>query len=44
MRTSIWLVRHGQTELNKARRYQGAADTPLTLFGICQAVRLAQRL
>jgi alpha-ribazole phosphatase len=44
MRTSIWLVRHGQTELNKARRYQGASDSPLTPFGIRQATALAQRL
>jgi 2,3-bisphosphoglycerate-dependent phosphoglycerate mutase/probable phosphoglycerate mutase len=44
MRTSIWLVRHGQTELNKARRYQGAADSPLTPFGIRQTAALAQRL
>jgi 2,3-bisphosphoglycerate-dependent phosphoglycerate mutase/probable phosphoglycerate mutase len=44
MRTSIWLVRHGQTELNKARRYQGASDSPLTSFGIRQAEALAQRL
>src|SRR3954467_9487782 len=44
MRTSIWLVRHGQTELNKARRYQGAGDSPLTPFGIRQAAALAQRL
>jgi 2,3-bisphosphoglycerate-dependent phosphoglycerate mutase/probable phosphoglycerate mutase len=44
MRTSIWLVRHGQTELNKARRYQGAADTLLTPFGTRQAAALAQRL
>jgi 2,3-bisphosphoglycerate-dependent phosphoglycerate mutase/probable phosphoglycerate mutase len=44
MRTSIWLVRHGQTELNKARRYQGATDSVLTDFGRRQAEALAQRL
>jgi alpha-ribazole phosphatase len=44
MRTSIWLVRHGQTELNKARRYQGASDSLLTPYGIRQATALAQRL
>ena len=44
MRTSIWLVRHGQTELNKARRYQGSADTVLTPFGMRQAAALARRL
>lgn len=44
MRTSIWLVRHGQTELNKARRYQGASDSPLTPFGLQQAEALAHRL
>jgi 2,3-bisphosphoglycerate-dependent phosphoglycerate mutase/probable phosphoglycerate mutase len=44
MRTSIWLVRHGQTELNKARRYQGATDSPLTPFGLRQADALARRL
>ncbi len=44
MRTSIWLVRHGQTELNKARRYQGRSDSPLTPFGARQAQALADRL
>jgi alpha-ribazole phosphatase len=44
MRTSIWLVRHGQTELNKARRYQGTSDSALTPLGIRQAAALAQRL
>jgi 2,3-bisphosphoglycerate-dependent phosphoglycerate mutase/probable phosphoglycerate mutase len=44
MRTSIWLVRHGQTELNKARRYQGATDSPLTPYGVRQAAALARRL
>ena len=44
MRTSIWLVRHGQTELNKARRYQGTRESPLTAFGERQAAVLAGRL
>lgn len=44
MRTSIWLVRHGQTELNRQRRYQGVSDSPLTPFGERQAAALAQRL
>jgi alpha-ribazole phosphatase len=44
MRTSIWLVRHGQTALNKAHRYQGANDSPLTPFGQAQAAALAWRL
>jgi alpha-ribazole phosphatase len=44
MRTSIWLVRHGQTELNKARRYQGSNDSPLTEYGARQAEALARRL
>jgi alpha-ribazole phosphatase len=44
MRTSIWLVRHGQTELNRARRYQSVSDSPLTRFGERQAEALAHRL
>jgi 2,3-bisphosphoglycerate-dependent phosphoglycerate mutase/probable phosphoglycerate mutase len=44
MRTSIWLVRHGQTELNRVRRYQGATDSPLTPYGLRQAAALARRL
>ena len=44
MRTSIWLVRHGQTELNRQRRYQGTTDSPLTPFGERQAAALAHRL
>jgi 2,3-bisphosphoglycerate-dependent phosphoglycerate mutase/probable phosphoglycerate mutase len=44
MRTSIWLVRHTQTELNKARRYQGTSDSPLTAYGLRQAAALARRL
>jgi len=44
MRTSIWLVRHSQTELNKARRYQGTSDSPLTAYGLQQTAALARRL
>ncbi|MCS6940778.1 MAG: histidine phosphatase family protein [Roseiflexaceae bacterium] len=44
MRTAIWLIRHGQTLLNKQRRYQGRIDSPLTPFGVRQAQALARRL
>lgn len=44
MRTAIWLIRHGQTPLNKQRRYQGRTDSPLTPFGMQQAQALARRL
>jgi alpha-ribazole phosphatase len=44
MRTSIWLIRHGQTTLNRERRYQGSSDPPLTPYGQRQAEALAERL
>ncbi len=44
MRTSIWLVRHGQTNLNRQRRYQSWSNAPLTPYGQRQAAALAQRL
>ncbi|HMO56904.1 MAG TPA: histidine phosphatase family protein [Roseiflexaceae bacterium] len=44
MRTSVWLVRHGQTTYNRERRYQGQADSPLTTYGRAQAAALARRL
>jgi broad specificity phosphatase PhoE len=34
---SILLVRHGETEWNLERRYQGRSDSPLTDRGIAQA-------
>jgi probable phosphoglycerate mutase len=33
----IYLIRHGQTEFNVARRYQGSLDSPLTALGAAQA-------
>lgn len=33
----ILLVRHGETEWNLQRRYQGGSDSPLTATGIAQA-------
>lgn len=43
-RTSIWLVRHGQTDLNRQRRYQGRSDSPLTDYGQQQVTALTYRL
>ena len=42
--TTIYLVRHGETEANRQFRFQGCIDLPLTEDGIAQAERLAERL
>jgi broad specificity phosphatase PhoE len=38
------LVRHGETEWNLQRRYQGQSDVPLSEFGRQQAELIAKRL
>ena len=35
--SEILILRHGQTEWNLARRFQGAMDSPLTALGVRQA-------
>lgn len=40
----IYLVRHGQTEFNRERRYQGGCDSALTELGQRQARAVGQRL
>ena len=44
MRTSVWLVRHGQTAANLGRRYQSCSDSPLTPYGQLQTAAVAVRL
>ena len=44
MATTIVLVRHGETDWNRERRYQGHADTPLNEAGRAQAAELADTL
>jgi broad specificity phosphatase PhoE len=41
---TIFLVRHGETEWNRARRYQGWSDSPLTARGAAQAEAIGHRL
>ena len=40
----LLVVRHGQTDSNAERRYQGATDVALNATGVRQAEALAQRL
>jgi broad specificity phosphatase PhoE len=44
MATTIVLVRHGETDWNRERRFQGHADVPLNDAGRAQAAALAERL
>ena len=40
----LYLVRHGQTAFNLAKRYQGALDSPLTSLGEAQAAAIGRCL
>ncbi|KRL04151.1 histidine phosphatase family protein [Liquorilactobacillus oeni] len=40
----FYLVRHGQTKLNRLHRLQGITDSPLTKKGAAKAYKLGQRL
>jgi 2,3-bisphosphoglycerate-dependent phosphoglycerate mutase len=42
--TTILLARHGESDWNRERRWQGHADRPLTEHGVEQARALAERL
>jgi probable phosphoglycerate mutase len=40
----IYLIRHGQTEMNSVGRFQGRLDSPLTPLGEAQARRVGAQL
>jgi broad specificity phosphatase PhoE len=42
--TTILLARHGESDWNRERRWQGHTDRPLTVLGRAQAEALAKRL
>lgn len=41
---TIFLVRHGETEWNRSRRYQGWRDSSLTPCGLAQAAAIGEQL
>src|SRR5947209_9268248 len=41
---ALLLVRHGETQWNVERRYQGQLDSPLTERGIAEAEAIGRRL
>lgn len=43
-RTMIYVIRHGQTELNNAHALQGRSDHPLNEVGVAQAREVGKRL
>lgn len=44
MNTTVYLIRHGETEWNKLGKFQGSKDISLSEEGISQAKYLAERL
>lgn len=42
--TELILIRHGETDWNRRKCFQGQIDVPLNEFGLAQAERLARRL
>lgn len=44
MTVRLYLVRHGQTDMNRTNRLQGITDRPLSARGVKQAQSLAQLL
>ncbi|WP_163879055.1 histidine phosphatase family protein [Paenibacillus favisporus] len=43
-KTTLFLVRHGQTEWNVQHRFQGHQDSPLTNLGVKQALWLGESI
>jgi broad specificity phosphatase PhoE len=41
---ALLLIRHGETQWNVQRRYQGQLDSPLTEHGVAQAEAIGRRL